>query len=56
MKKLLYYGVSGEINNWISNWLTGRTQNVVVDSESSEKVIVESGVPQDTVLGPLLFL
>ena len=41
---------------WISNWLTSRTQRVVVDGETSKPVHVKSGVPQGTVLGPLMFL
>ena len=40
----------------IQNFLTNRTQKVVVDGSSSESARVRSGVPQGTVLGPLLFL
>ena len=56
LAKLKHYGVSGETHNWIENWLTGRTQRVVVDGDSSEDAPVESGVPQGTVLGPLCFI
>ena len=41
---------------WIQSWLTQRTQTVVVDGISSPPVHVLSGVPQGTVLGPLMFL
>lgn len=42
--------------NWIKNWLLGRTQKVIINGESSQEAAVLSGVPQGTVLGPLLFL
>ena len=56
INKLNHYGISGSINKWIKVWLTNRIQQVTVDGESSEPVEVGSGVPQGTVLGPLMFL
>ena len=41
---------------WINSWLTERFQHVVVDGEASSFVKVTLGVPQGTVLGPLIFL
>ena len=44
------------MNNWISNFLCQRKQQVVVDGHSSNSVAVDSGIPQGMVLGPILFL
>ena len=56
LKKLEHMGVGGNINRWIKSFLTNRTQKVLVDGEVSNAVSVDSGVPQGSVLGPLLFL
>ena len=56
LSKISNICIQGSLFNWISSFLSNRLQYVVVDGSISDKGPVLSGVPQDTVLGPLLFL
>ena len=56
LEKLKKYGVGGKLLKWLSAFLLDRTQTVVIDGTSSPPRKVASGVPQGTVLAPLLFL
>ena len=56
LSKLKHYGIDDKIWTWLSNFQKQRKQRVVVDGIQSDLVTVDSGVPQGTVLGPILFL
>ena len=56
LSKLHFYGIRGNILNWIKDFLDNRTQSVILNGTNSDNIAVSSGVPQGSVLGPILFL
>ena len=56
LKKVYYYGIRGHTLKWIESFLDNRSQQVVIDGHFCIDAKITSGVPQGSVLGPLLFL
>ena len=54
--KLKKVGIRGKLLKWLENYLANRIQKVVINNQCSEPLNVEAGVPQGSILGPLLFL
>ena len=55
LTKLKAYGITGKLHTWIENFLIGRSQKVKINSYLSAKTDVHSGIPQGSILGPILF-
>ncbi len=56
LDKLSYYGISGTSHNLITSYLSDRNQFVEIDGTKSDTLSLTTGVPQGSILGPLLFL
>jgi len=56
LSKLSHYGFRGVCLNWFRSYLVGRTQFTVINGVNSPMISTNSGIPQGTVLGPLLFI
>ncbi len=56
LNKLEFYGIRGTALKWLKSYLSNRKQAVTYNNHVSDELVIKCGVPQGSILGPLLFL
>ena len=56
LEKLNHYGIRGIANSWFASYLSNRSQYVACNKYNSTRLPIKCGVPQGSILGPILFL